>query len=1530
MASTGYGPILLLALIHAWCLGSVSANLHLARRSPQISSARQLQDAHPDGMGRRLPLQDGLTRAIRVYGDATPILDLSLFNIDNGPFLATSYALDAPLNYTYSGWFAGWTSLRNFAVQWTGQVAIGTGGTYTFHVKSADGSHLYINDVLVVDNEGLATTEPLGRERSGDVVLASGLHALDLRYFCSTLASAPVLVLSYTGPDTNGVQEVVPASVLHKSDPDKWQCTEPLAVGPLHDFFNGTCLDWWSDGGVADYKPCNGLSNQQWILCKDGTVRNGEDVHTCLTIRDGLDAVTVLPCMGASDQEWEFHIEGTVDLIGPLPYKIPSRQFSLKHAVSRVCLGGLSRSASTTWGWCSTFFFRNYGAALAYGRLQISVENSTKCLGAVASGVQPCSTAVDQYYMLYESGEVMNAHTRECLDIISGEGHSAYLNSCPSGQYTQWERMLEQNCPTSSCERFALSNAVFSEDFFPESGTMCLAVVGGEWTDFEVCSTDSPQQLWSWDTATSQRAVGSWELVGCSSGLAEVVEFNAAADIIDSGPFSVEAARLEVAMAMEAGVSFGNVTVVGPVVKAWSWMWRSDAEGTFAAQPSIACSTYENGEAVQAALGTCTYRWKVTSQDATNTPRSLQAVWNSSLTACVPLGTAPRCPPLSSCNDAECRVCVLMDGTMLPAVNLTVPDGATTSTLLPTISTTLPTTPESEPTRQFTLSTTPAYVTSTRIAGLFDFTASGATLNAARRACVSTLAHHLELNEAAISCTVAVPRRIAAHAAGFLDGGFDSAPVFAWDISFSVAVPYALSDAAHERLENVASNSTAFAQDYLLEMISHEDIFLTQDLLESTYSFGTFGVRELGVVQELLANLEQARQELVEDLIASESRILTEDFQTYVLVGQKLNSSELSEPGGVIKIPVVGGTEVTIPDTLFTDLKVIGNQDIVLVFAALGNSSQEEDSSTVVFDSLSLDVYNDQGAIYTVAALSKPIRFTLKAADDTAICSYWDEDLARWSEEGISTGGVEDGELQCATVHLSLFGGIVRGFAGAFFCNQALLFSKESFDELTQGEWRLSWGALLLWFWLFLAVAYLVAAMVIDHRRDVKWDDKHFLITEREPPSGSAEALPKVAATVQAISMTEVLCDVVGSGMRDILDDITSSCFAFSGEVRNIAEAICEATCAGGGGEIFAAGPFALFALAAKHLLDVTAHRNTCASLKYDHTDEHIVAGESALEETLSVTKENSDAGAMQATKSARFEQQKGTLARIQNTYEQQRLVEESRLHRWTSCPGMLWKNWVNHGVLGSSLVFSMSMPSGLRALLVMCDFLGALLVSTIFLESESLTPSKRDRSLCEAEGFGERIGRLMALAVAAGLLAALPIAILSRLHSRSFTRVDYEGGRLWKRQLRAWIFRDLILWLLALSYAVFCTLYLCLFFANVAEEDHAAWLFMAFLSFLDDFIVTPLAACLVPPLLGLFLVSCLSVRYWKPRKEILQMLKDMESKRQSGSQTEEDAASPVQVGSNVETAAAESNQFDAGFDNRNPTNSADTESAVV
>ena len=91
-------------------------------------------------------------------------------------------------------------SLDNFVVRFTNTLNINSTGSYTFYTGSDDGSVLYIDGQLVVNNDGAHSFA----EKSGVISLSAGAHVIQVDFFENT--GQEDLSVSYLGPDTAGLK----------------------------------------------------------------------------------------------------------------------------------------------------------------------------------------------------------------------------------------------------------------------------------------------------------------------------------------------------------------------------------------------------------------------------------------------------------------------------------------------------------------------------------------------------------------------------------------------------------------------------------------------------------------------------------------------------------------------------------------------------------------------------------------------------------------------------------------------------------------------------------------------------------------------------------------------------------------------------------------------------------------------------------------------------------------------------------------------------------------------------------------------------------------------------------------------------------------------------------------------------------------------------------------------------------------------------------------------------------------------------
>ncbi len=121
----------------------------------------------------------------------------------------------SPRNYTKGFPTAKMESVvDNFAIRFRGRLAIETSGTYTFALNSDDGSKLYINQNLVVDNDGIHTP----RYVQGSLKLAAGMHHIEIHYF---QGQPYQIALQWFYQPPNGQEQIVPPEIIYLPEPPR-------------------------------------------------------------------------------------------------------------------------------------------------------------------------------------------------------------------------------------------------------------------------------------------------------------------------------------------------------------------------------------------------------------------------------------------------------------------------------------------------------------------------------------------------------------------------------------------------------------------------------------------------------------------------------------------------------------------------------------------------------------------------------------------------------------------------------------------------------------------------------------------------------------------------------------------------------------------------------------------------------------------------------------------------------------------------------------------------------------------------------------------------------------------------------------------------------------------------------------------------------------------------------------------------------------------------------------------------------------
>ena len=128
--------------------------------------------------------------------------------------VATTIVMDQPVLKTRDA----------FALMFTGHIVIEKAGKYTFFIASDDGSRFYIDNELLIDNDGLHGMV----EKSGTVQLSAGLHPIVATYFDN--GGGDGLTMSWSGAGIDKQQ--IPADVLVSAAE---QTVQDLGIAALMD-----------------------------------------------------------------------------------------------------------------------------------------------------------------------------------------------------------------------------------------------------------------------------------------------------------------------------------------------------------------------------------------------------------------------------------------------------------------------------------------------------------------------------------------------------------------------------------------------------------------------------------------------------------------------------------------------------------------------------------------------------------------------------------------------------------------------------------------------------------------------------------------------------------------------------------------------------------------------------------------------------------------------------------------------------------------------------------------------------------------------------------------------------------------------------------------------------------------------------------------------------------------------------------------------------------------------------------------------
>jgi uncharacterized repeat protein (TIGR03806 family) len=112
----------------------------------------------------------------------------------------------------------------NFAFRFSGVVEVPAGGAWTFYTRSDDGSQLFVDGALVVDDDGLHGIQ----ESSGTIQLTAGFHPIVVTFFEHT--GGEVLAVDWQGPGV--AKQALSADRLYREVPSPVESAPPVLANP--------------------------------------------------------------------------------------------------------------------------------------------------------------------------------------------------------------------------------------------------------------------------------------------------------------------------------------------------------------------------------------------------------------------------------------------------------------------------------------------------------------------------------------------------------------------------------------------------------------------------------------------------------------------------------------------------------------------------------------------------------------------------------------------------------------------------------------------------------------------------------------------------------------------------------------------------------------------------------------------------------------------------------------------------------------------------------------------------------------------------------------------------------------------------------------------------------------------------------------------------------------------------------------------------------------------------------------------------
>lgn len=501
-------------------------------------------------------------------------------------------------------------------------------------------------------------------------------------------------------------------------------------------------------------------------------------------------------------------------------------------------------------------------------------------------------------------------------------------------------------------------------------------------------------------------------------------------------------------------------------------------------------------------------------------------------------------------------------------------------------------------------------------------------------------------------------------------------------------------------------------------------------------------------------------------------------------------------------------------------------------------------------ESVSINFWRADGSRVEVKDLVNPLHFTLEVSDPAARCAFWNEDTAKWSEDGTATVSA-NATLECSTSHLTIFGGIkdvfLKNIVLALTCSTiSTLLSGSAFAKLQDTSWLSSTPSILNMLFHVCGMICFILAWLYDCKQ------------ERIIPQEERELILMQVKKMEEKEETEEEAEEDDDAPKPSRWTRCMGCFNQCLEYVSYAS--------GGDATLEAFKELASNADTAavnRAIANIQSHKSGIARAQISIFNQHDAKNLVPNGMRPTITK---------ATTVSAFA--------LDSEDHGQAAAEEFLQRGWLCRIATLWPAshpWIK------AMHFSILAPVRVNVALLFSKITSAGALGAVFYSSSSPSPGSDPE--CFPKGGVAKAVQSFAVGLVTTMLGDVIISILFALQVKRVVFSPHKWSEAEKRRQHVlWSIWSAVFWILFLIYGGCCELYICLFLANVVEADANSWLQSMGVSLLEGLLLKSLLTAFA---LGTIATLVLCCRPRVTQKVAARWIKDADAADASDSDAE-------------------------------------------